>query len=173
MTQRQGKIMSKHHLITGGASGIGLAIAERLVSEGATVSLLARNTARLEVATQLLNGTSEHRVAAGFACDIRDQDQIKSATNELIANELRASQKNHTDMTGIDYEDVKDAISGEHNTSRDNMDPKDPPLPFQVQALMSKPTEVAFDDEEIVKNMYELPPEMDNMKRRMLWRVRV
>lgn len=99
-------------------------------------------------------------------------DQIKSATNELVANELRASQK-QSDLTGIDYEDVKDAVSGESGTPSSVRDSKMQPLPFRVMALMSKPSQVAFGDEEVETIMYELPPEMDNMKRRMLWRISI
>ena len=55
--------MSKHHIITGGASGIGYAIAKRLTpEEGHKVSLLARNRERLSNA--VLSLTRKTRVSS-------------------------------------------------------------------------------------------------------------
>ena len=39
---------NQHYLITGGGSGIGKAIAIRLAQEGAKVTVVARNVARLQ-----------------------------------------------------------------------------------------------------------------------------
>jgi 3-oxoacyl-[acyl-carrier protein] reductase len=62
-------------IVTGGAAGIGLAVARRLVSSGARVSLWDRDAAALEAAAQALGGshtatveiTSEDAVASAFA----------------------------------------------------------------------------------------------------------
>ena len=62
-------------IVTGGAAGIGLAIARRLVASGARVSLWDRDAAALEAAAQALGGshtatveiTSEDAVATAFA----------------------------------------------------------------------------------------------------------
>ena len=62
-------------IVTGGAAGIGLAIARRLVASGARVSLWDRDAAALEAAAQALGGshtatveiTSEDAVAKAFA----------------------------------------------------------------------------------------------------------
>ena len=62
-------------IVTGGAAGIGLAIARRLVASGARVSLWDRDAAALESAARTLGGshtatveiTSEDAVASAFA----------------------------------------------------------------------------------------------------------
>ena len=64
--------------ITGGSSGIGLALAQKAVLEGARVSLLARSLPKLEEAQKSI------RLAYGvdvgiFAADVRDYDAVKRA----------------------------------------------------------------------------------------------
>jgi NAD(P)-dependent dehydrogenase (short-subunit alcohol dehydrogenase family) len=62
----------RHVVVTGGGKGIGQAIAERLAAEGATLSLLAPNTAELEQVAGRVGG------GAHF-CDIRDRDGVAAA----------------------------------------------------------------------------------------------
>ncbi|MGQ7246030.1 SDR family NAD(P)-dependent oxidoreductase [Halomonas sp. V046] len=63
----------KHVVITGGSSGLGLSLAERLVDDGAIVTLVARDTTRLEAAkARLLDGTPDARVHLA-ALDITDE----------------------------------------------------------------------------------------------------
>jgi 3-oxoacyl-[acyl-carrier protein] reductase len=66
-------------IVTGGAAGIGLAIARRLVASGARVSLWDRDVAALETAAQTLGSgthvasvdvTREEAVAAAFAVSV-------------------------------------------------------------------------------------------------------
>jgi len=65
-------------IVTGGAAGIGLAIARRLVDSGARVSLWDRDAAALESAARALGGahtanvdvTREDAVAAAFAASV-------------------------------------------------------------------------------------------------------
>ena len=65
-------------IVTGGAAGIGLAIARRLVASGARVSLWDRDAAALAAAAQTLGGahtttvdvTREDAVAAAFAASV-------------------------------------------------------------------------------------------------------
>ena len=45
---RSGPLSGRHALVTGGTRGIGLAIARRLVSDGASVTILGRNAVRAE-----------------------------------------------------------------------------------------------------------------------------
>lgn len=47
-------LRGKHVLITGGSSGIGLAIAKEALSQGAFVTLIARSSAKLEKAIDKL-----------------------------------------------------------------------------------------------------------------------
>jgi len=64
---------SLHIAVTGGGTGIGRAIALRLVSEGARVSLLARDRARLEKVAG---------IARAIACDTRDERAVERAFSE-------------------------------------------------------------------------------------------
>ncbi|MBA2384335.1 MAG: SDR family oxidoreductase [Actinobacteria bacterium] len=59
-------------VVTGGGRGIGRAIAERLVAEGADLTLLARDLEPLHRAAAELG-------AAAAACDIRDRDRVEEA----------------------------------------------------------------------------------------------
>ena len=76
-------------MITGGSRGLGLALAKRLVREGAYVSLLARDLKELEQAKNLLmNYTSDDHVLL-CECDVTDNGQLTKAfqktTHELGA----------------------------------------------------------------------------------------
>jgi NAD(P)-dependent dehydrogenase (short-subunit alcohol dehydrogenase family) len=66
-------------LVTGGSSGIGLAIARMLREEGYALTLAARNVERLEAAAQELEATT-------FAVDVRDEEQCA----RLVAAHLEA-----------------------------------------------------------------------------------
>ena len=71
-------IKGRHVFITGGSRGIGLALAQKAVSEGARVSLLARSLHKLEEAQKSI------RLAYGvdvgiFAADVCDYDAVKRA----------------------------------------------------------------------------------------------
>lgn len=63
----------RHAVITGGATGIGAAIADRLSAMGARVTLMARNQARLDQKAATL------REAQGIAVDVTDSASVKAA----------------------------------------------------------------------------------------------
>jgi len=64
----------RHIVVTGGGTGIGRAIARRLAHDGASLTLLARDTDRLEVTAAALEQPT-HVVA----CDIRDRSKVEKA----------------------------------------------------------------------------------------------
>jgi len=65
------QLLNKIAIITGGASGIGLAIAQRFVAEGAIVEILDRNVAEMESAVASLGAQ-----ATATACDVADHRQV-------------------------------------------------------------------------------------------------
>ncbi|KAG5562574.1 hypothetical protein RHGRI_005339 [Rhododendron griersonianum] len=74
-------IKDRHVFITGGSSGIGLAMAHQAASQGARVSILARGRDKLEEAQR------EIRLATGidvtvFSADARDFEAVKAAVEE-------------------------------------------------------------------------------------------
>lgn len=67
----------KHAFITGGAAGIGRAIAENFLAGGATVSIADLSEAGAEVAEE---------IGAFFArCDVADEAQVKTAYEKAVA----------------------------------------------------------------------------------------
>ncbi|MFZ1881214.1 MAG: SDR family oxidoreductase [Gaiellaceae bacterium] len=75
------RLEDKHVVVTGAGTGIGRAIAERLAEEGARLTLLARDEARLR---DVVPGATTRSV------DIRDRDAVLAAFDEpldaLVAN---------------------------------------------------------------------------------------
>lgn len=72
----------KHAIITGGSSGIGLAIAKILASEGWSLTLIARNIERLEQSAQSLN-LSETRLLT-LKADVTDQRDLSQSIGKSI-----------------------------------------------------------------------------------------
>lgn len=67
----------RHAVITGGASGIGFAIAKHLYEQGHPVTLLGRDKAKLDAAkAKLPNATVKQ-------CDICDEQQVNTAFSEI------------------------------------------------------------------------------------------
>lgn len=64
-------------LLTGGGSGINLAIAERFAEHGASVALIGRTKEKLENAARGIEHSGGK--AAGFPADVRDYDGLASA----------------------------------------------------------------------------------------------
>jgi 3-dehydrosphinganine reductase len=79
----------KKALITGGSSGIGLALARQLTARGASVWLAARNTEKLEAACKELRAAAcDASQQAGFTpADVAVENQAKAAADQA-AREL-------------------------------------------------------------------------------------
>src|SRR5690349_17613245 len=75
-------------VVTGGSSGIGLALARRLVDRGYEVALVARGTHRLEAA----------RAALGDAVTIHACDVGAPEAVARLAAELRAAGRERVDL---------------------------------------------------------------------------
>ncbi len=72
-------LTDKVALVTGGSSGIGLAIAAKLATEGCKVAIAGRQRAKLDAAAAQVPG------ARGFACDVRDLAEVSRLVSDVIA----------------------------------------------------------------------------------------
>lgn len=74
-------IKDRHVFISGGSSGIGLALARLCAHQGAEVSLLARNVDRLEEAQHSIKMSTGRDVKI-FNADVRDFDAVQRVMEE-------------------------------------------------------------------------------------------
>jgi 3-oxoacyl-[acyl-carrier protein] reductase len=81
----------KSAIVTGGTKGIGRAIAEALVREGANVCISARHEDEITDAVSDMGGLSSEGKVVGAVCDVRDYDEVKA----LIAHAV-------TEFGGVD-----------------------------------------------------------------------
>lgn len=77
------ELASQRVLITGGSSGIGLAVAEALTQEGAEVALLARNELGLAAAKRKLAETGAEAVTV--TADVTDREALGAAIDDAAA----------------------------------------------------------------------------------------
>jgi len=69
-------------VVTGGATGIGRAVADALAADGATVAIVARNLERAQAAAGEIGATGG--TAAAYACDVTDETQVNAAFDAVL-----------------------------------------------------------------------------------------
>ncbi|WVY94280.1 hypothetical protein V8G54_033368 [Vigna mungo] len=97
-------IKNRHVFITGGSSGIGLALAHRAAAEGARVSILARSLGKLEEARNAIRLATGIEVAV-FAADVRDFEAVKRAVDE--AGPIDVLLLNHGVFVALELEKME------------------------------------------------------------------
>lgn len=76
-------IKGKAAVVTGGTKGIGRAIAEALLREGADVCLSARHGEEVERTVKELNDAEGGR-AAGVVCDVRSEQEVQALIDHTV-----------------------------------------------------------------------------------------
>jgi NAD(P)-dependent dehydrogenase (short-subunit alcohol dehydrogenase family) len=80
------KLKSKISLITGASQGLGKAIAELFVKEGAQVAICARDSQLIEsVAQELIVHTVDDQKIFAAGCDVSSPDQVEHLFSEISA----------------------------------------------------------------------------------------
>jgi 3-dehydrosphinganine reductase len=79
-------MLASHAIVSGGSSGIGLALARRLAAAGSNVTILARRIEQLEAARaaiEVARDTANQRVLA-LSADVADEAAVMAATHTAI-----------------------------------------------------------------------------------------
>ncbi|YCH09077.1 SDR family NAD(P)-dependent oxidoreductase [Arthrobacter sp. alpha11c] len=79
------RLEGRRVLVTGGTSGIGLAVADAFAGEGANVGIVGRSSQRLSTAVDDLRARHPHVTVVGGVCDMSDESAVQSATSDLVS----------------------------------------------------------------------------------------
>jgi len=78
-------LKNRHAIVTGGARGIGYAVAERLLASGAHVALWDRDASKLASSVAALQAAHPGQQVSGQALDISDDASVQGEANALAA----------------------------------------------------------------------------------------
>ncbi len=87
MSQQSFSLIGKTAVITGGGSGIGLAIAKRFANHGATIEIIDLQSKAIETAVHEVQ--SEGGLAAGESCDVSDPVAVNGAFEAILKRRSR------------------------------------------------------------------------------------
>lgn len=82
------QLKGKTALVTGSTAGIGLAIARRLLQEGAAVTINGRSASRIDEAREQLIREVPGAAVRGFAADFGDQCSVQNLIDQLPAVDI-------------------------------------------------------------------------------------
>ncbi|MGK8504653.1 glucose 1-dehydrogenase [Nocardia asiatica] len=115
MTHNNSRFDGQVALVTGGSSGMGLATARRLLTEGARVIVTGRDKTRLDAAVAELNGDDRVVAIPGDAGRVADLDALVAAIRDrhgrldvVFANAGVASFRPHAEITEDEFDRVVD-----------------------------------------------------------------
>ncbi|MEV6338809.1 SDR family oxidoreductase [Nocardia vinacea] len=80
-------LTGRNILVTGGTSGIGLAVAEAAAGEGAGIGIIGRSPERMQTALAHLRASHPEATISGATADVAEEDSIRSAVDQ-IADDL-------------------------------------------------------------------------------------
>lgn len=80
--------MKKISIISGGASGLGLEIADILVKSGKNVVIISRSGEKLEQASARLHKAAEANTVDTVICNIGSEEDVKNTGNYLTKNNM-------------------------------------------------------------------------------------
>jgi len=83
-TQGAGRLEGQAAIITGGASGIGRAVATRLVRDGAAVAVADLNPERTRQTAEALKAEHPQVNVIGLAVDVRREDQVEAMRDRAL-----------------------------------------------------------------------------------------
>ena len=70
-------------LVTGGTSGIGLAVAQAFLAEGAKVGIVGRSPDRMTAVLGALRSGHPHAAVVGAVGDVADEDSLRAAVEQI------------------------------------------------------------------------------------------
>jgi len=79
-------LKGKTILITGGGSGLGLAMAKALAKFGANIAICGRTVEKLDAALIEIKQENANIQAKGYGCDVRDYEAVKTMIDSIVAD---------------------------------------------------------------------------------------
>jgi NAD(P)-dependent dehydrogenase (short-subunit alcohol dehydrogenase family) len=79
-------LRGRRALVTGGGTGLGLAMAKRFAGLGADIVICGRRTEVLDAAANEIRSATPHAKVAGETCDIRDPDAVHALMDRVWAD---------------------------------------------------------------------------------------